>query len=161
MEDGKQYPNRYEAWMDHIVDSELPDFDTNRYKVWLHGVNRESVLCAPLFAEPLPPNPKPGVVAVDGDIVIATENPGGNGEGTGQHQGPTNVNSHFRSRKPKAERPSRQVKPAQRAAPLAKKKKDTKAPRPTSVGKENLPSSRQLTVIPTAPDDDQPPPLID
>lgn len=109
MDASKQYPNERDDWMSDIVDTDLPDFDVPAFRDWLRRANRRTILCPPRFAESLPPNPKSGVVCVDGDIVVTTDGPGTVEEGGADSKGGTDAKPHFRARKPKPERSSRKT----------------------------------------------------
>ncbi|QKI28965.1 hypothetical protein [Forsythia suspensa noda-like virus] len=122
----KQYPNRYAEWMDDLINSELPDFDVDRFRDWLRACDGGTIFDPPAFAERVPPNPKPGIVAVDGDMPN-DGNEGGAPSENGPDQKRTDARPHYRARKPKAERNSRKLKPeteycsaVTRAEPISK-----------------------------------------
>lgn len=110
MDASKQYPNRSEEWMDDIARSELQDFDVDRFRAWLEQCDSRTIFCPPRFAESVPPNPKSGVVTVDGDV-IDDGNTGRTGTATPNDQDKPDGKTHFRARKPKKERDSRKLKP--------------------------------------------------
>lgn len=70
-EDGTQYPNANVGdWMDDYVNSVLPEFDYVGFREWLAGTDAGTIFCPPRFTPALPPDSKPGKVAVDGDLII-------------------------------------------------------------------------------------------
>jgi hypothetical protein len=105
----RQYFNAADGWMEDIVTAELPDFARDRFGSWLRDADRRTILDPPPFAEPLPPHPKPGDVAVGGDIIHVADDKGGDAEGPPSTEVCPDGKTHYRARKPKAERPSRQV----------------------------------------------------
>jgi len=113
MDADKQYPNAKAGWMDDIVAAELQDFDVDRFRCWLEQADGGTILNPPRFAEDLPSDPKPGEVAIDGDIqgkrIVepVREQAAGN-------QSKPDGKDHFRPRKPKTERNSRKPKPVVR-----------------------------------------------
>ena len=113
MDADRQYPNEPAAWMDDIVAAELPDFDLDRFRDWIRNSDSGTILDPPRFAEPLPPNPKPGDVAIDGDIV-STDDKGSVGPAAATNQDRPDGKPHFRPRKPKDQRISRKIKPTTR-----------------------------------------------
>nr|APG76485.1 hypothetical protein [Hubei noda-like virus 2] len=109
MDASRQYPNEYADWMEDIARSELADFDLDRFRGWLEGVNGATIFNPPRFADPLPADPKPGVVAVDGDLLVNEGSPEGRG-GDEQSSDEADGKPHFRPRKPKARPPKAKVK---------------------------------------------------
>jgi hypothetical protein len=108
MDASKQYPNQPGDWMDDIVATELQDFNLDCFRDWLRKSDGTSILHPPTFADPVPPNPKPGIVSIDGDIT-------GDGDG-GTDDSPVTGDKdksdgkrHHRARKPKSQRPSRKL----------------------------------------------------
>ena len=100
------YPNEFGAWMDDLLGREIPGFDLAAFNKWLDQCDNTNIFTPPEFIPQAPPNPKPGMVAVDGDILYSSEN------------APTPPNSpvkertkRSRARKPKDQRPSRLFEP--------------------------------------------------
>jgi hypothetical protein len=110
MDAGNQYPNSSAEWMDDIVSSELPDFDVARFREWLATCDGGTIFNPPRFADSVPPNPKPGVVAFDCDILVVGDN-GGTSSSAPRDTDKSDVKAYFRPRKPKTERDSRKLKP--------------------------------------------------
>jgi hypothetical protein len=65
-----QYPNNNTDWAWEVVRRDLPDFDVDRYITWITTANTTTIYHAPAFTPAAEPNPAPGIVAVDGDILI-------------------------------------------------------------------------------------------
>ena len=116
MDADRQYPNREADWMADLVTAELQDFDLARFRGWLEQADGGTILSSPQFAEPLPPNPKPGQFALDGDI-HGKRDEGGDGEPVGKTADKPDGKAHFRARKPKEERDSRKLKPPVKGGP--------------------------------------------
>lgn len=110
MDAGKQYPNVHADWMDDIARSELQDFDLDRFRDWLAKCDGGTIFDPPRFAESVSPDPKPGIVATDGDILVVRDS-GGDAEPTSKREDKPDGKPHFRARKPKAERDTRKLKP--------------------------------------------------
>jgi hypothetical protein len=109
MDADRQYPNESAEWMEDIVNTELANFDLDHFRSWLRSSDSESIFHPPRLAEPIPPNPKPGVVAIDGDLNVV-RHVGDDGGRATSPPAKSNGKTAFRPRKPKAERPSHQVK---------------------------------------------------
>lgn len=96
------YPNEYGDWMDDIVVNDIPTFDFAAFVQWIENADTTTIFNPPVFDATVDPNPKPGVVSVDGDIrevlpTIVEET--------------TPKRARPRARKPKSQRPSRLVSP--------------------------------------------------
>jgi len=101
----QHYPNVYADWMVDLMEKQIPDFDTSGFFHWVQYSTLEQLLDCPAFALRPPPNPQPGLVAVDGDFVGAPEE-----EETKEEEAPTpaptrevtnDARKRFRGRKPK------------------------------------------------------------
>jgi hypothetical protein len=110
MDADRQYPNTRAQWMDDIVTAELPDFDLARFRGWIEQATGGTILSPPQFAERLPADPKPGIVAVDDDIIVSGE-PAAVEQPARPVEVPADGKPRYRARKPKAERDSRKLKP--------------------------------------------------
>jgi len=110
MDANNQYPNSHGEWMDDIAHNELPDFDFARFREWLRSCDGGTIFDPPRFAEQVPPDPKPGIVAIDGDIIVVG-NPGPDTSPTPKREDKSDGKAHYRARKPKTERDSRKLKP--------------------------------------------------
>jgi hypothetical protein len=109
LDESRQYPNRQADWMECYALAELPDFDFDRFRNWLDSSNRDTIFCAPRFAESLPPDPKFGVCTVDDDLVVNMP-PDRSGEPASRTETPTDGKPTFRPRKPKDRKQSRVLK---------------------------------------------------
>jgi hypothetical protein len=68
----KQYPNdNYACWMESVCLDEIPTFDHATFLQWLENADGTSILHPPVLAEKMEPKPKPGVVVVDGDVIVS------------------------------------------------------------------------------------------
>jgi len=70
VEPSNHYPNEYAEWMLDLLKNQIPDFDIDGFINWIHYTRAEDLFNCPQFAEPPPPAPKPGIVAVDDDILV-------------------------------------------------------------------------------------------
>jgi len=110
MDAGRQYVNNHDEWMDVFLDHQLQDYDVRLFREWLAGATRRTILNPPRFSDALPANPKPGIVAVDGDVVVPRDDKNPGVEPGPDNQSKSDGKAHFRARKPKTERPANQVK---------------------------------------------------
>jgi len=98
-----QYPNQFSDWMLDSLMSQVPDFDHKLFTTWISSTSGEGLMHPPTFATPPAPQPKPGLVIIDGDLV-GTVN---------EEKEPETLEEkrrRYRARKPKDERPSRKAK---------------------------------------------------
>jgi len=105
----KQYPNIAADWMMDVVKNDVPEFDMEMFRRWLDGTTADNILHPPSFCPRVEPKPKPGKVVIDGDLVGS--------EPAGKPlEEPSSIpaRKRFRSRKPKADRPSRKLNSAPR-----------------------------------------------
>jgi hypothetical protein len=69
VEEPDHYPNVHEDWMDDLLLAQIPDFDVVGFKQWLEGATAETILSPPTFCSSPEPDPKAGLVSVDGTTV--------------------------------------------------------------------------------------------
>ena len=65
-----QYPNQNTDWAWEVVTRDMPDFDVSRFLSWVATADDTTIFHPPAFTPAADPNPAPGIVAVDGDILI-------------------------------------------------------------------------------------------
>jgi len=110
MDAERQYPNSKAEWMEDIVSAELPDFNVALFREWLAQSDGGTILSAPRFADPLPVDPQPGVVSVDGDLIVTANDRPGTGGQEARTESRPNGKANFRPRQPKTERPTHKVR---------------------------------------------------
>jgi hypothetical protein len=118
----KQYSNYAEDWMADLFDRQVGDFDHAMFRDWLAAADEVTILNPPALAPSMLPNPKPGKVLVDDDIIVTQpekENeppkisapPKGGSTFTkrvsGKRVDRNDIKIQFRPRLPKKRRPSR------------------------------------------------------
>jgi hypothetical protein len=118
----KQYLNVAEDWMIDLFDRQVSEFDHAMFNDWLDTADKENILKPPELAPSMKPNPKPGKVLVDDDIIIVQpveekESPkitappyGGSTKikrVSAQRVERNDIKIQFRPRLPKKRRPSR------------------------------------------------------
>jgi hypothetical protein len=96
----RQYPNRPGDWMDEYAHLVLPDFDVTLFREWLRTADCGTILSPPRFATSLPPDSKPGLVTVDGDVKATSPRPDGSTGGTSPKERRTPTTPRYRPRKP-------------------------------------------------------------
>ena len=65
-----QYPNQNTDWAWEVVTRDMPDFDVSRFLSWVATADDTTIFHPLAFMPAADPNPAPGIVAVDGDILI-------------------------------------------------------------------------------------------
>jgi hypothetical protein len=124
----KQYPNTYGDWMEDLLMEQVPTFNKEVFDNWVSDATGLQLLAPPALAARVEPEPKPGLVVIDGDITGSngsegkqepkTSSGGKNGAVTAltavkskEHSKTIAVKvKQYRARKPKDQRPSRLAK---------------------------------------------------
>jgi hypothetical protein len=105
------YPNEYEDWMIDLLYQQIPSFDIVGFHEWIDGADNETIFSPPILADPADPEPKQGLVVVDGDFIgkVASQ------ELTDIASETSSICSkrRFRPRKKKSTRKSRGTSPSQ------------------------------------------------
>jgi len=100
------YPNRFEDWMLDLARDQLPDFDTLGFFDWVQQADAKDLFQAPNFSERPDPQPKVGIIAVDGDTTGTEIVTAPTSSASSQVSNDNTKRKHFRGRKPKTARPS-------------------------------------------------------